>query len=57
MGDFAVVHFDADDPPAVLGQFMMSQHPYDKWFRETIMMGIHGLNPTDPPPPPNERIL
>jgi predicted secreted hydrolase len=57
MGDFAVVYFDADDPEAVLGQFATSQEPYAMWFRDTVLVGAHGLNPKEPPPPMNERIL
>ncbi|MND08285.1 hypothetical protein D3C83_308070 [compost metagenome] len=57
MGDFGVVYMEADDPGAVLAGFMTSEDPHDKWFRETVLQGVHGIDPAVAPPPPNDRIF
>ena len=56
MGDFAVVHFECDDPAKVFSYLLASQEPFDQWFREKILVESHGLDPSAPPPPMNETI-
>jgi len=57
MGDFVVVHWETDNPRTVFEHFMKSDEPYDKWFREKILMECHGLKPGGSIPPINEQIL
>jgi hypothetical protein len=57
MGEFAVVYWEADDIGKVFGTLLASQQPFDVWFREKILVGIHGMDPAAPPPPMNELIL
>ena len=56
-GDVAVVYWEAKDIGKVFEGFMRSEHPFDKWFREKVLIEVHGMNPTQPPPPMNELIL
>ena len=56
MGDFAVVHFECDDPAQVFERLLTSQEPFDQWFREKVLIESHGLDPAAPPPPVNEAI-
>ena len=55
-GDLAVVHFVADDPD-VLGGMMMGTSDFDEWFREAVLVGIHGFDLAGPPPPPVEVVF
>ena len=57
MGDFAVVYWEAKDIGKVFKGLMTSKDPFDKWFREKILAEIHGMKPSDPVPPLNEKIL
>ncbi len=57
MGDFAVVYWEAKDIGKVFKGLMTSTNPFDKWFREKILVEIHGMNLAEPPPPLNEQIL
>jgi hypothetical protein len=57
MGDFAVVCWEAENPKRVFQHFMSSNEPYDKWFREKILMECHGLKAGDPMPPINEQLF
>jgi|TARA_B100000809_G_scaffold36117_1_gene31680 hypothetical protein len=56
-GDFAVVCIEGDDPDRVLGQMQQSDHPFDRWFVETIHQEVHGLDPSQGPPPPTTVFL
>ena len=56
-GDMAVVYWEADDIGKVFEGFMTSTDPFDKWFREKILMEVHGMNPSGPMPPMNTQIL
>jgi hypothetical protein len=56
MGDFAVVYWEAPDIEKALHHFMTSQEPFDKWFRDKILVEVHGLD-LNAPPPMNEVIL
>jgi hypothetical protein len=57
MGDFAVVYWEAPDIGKVFQALLTSQDPFDKWFREKVLVEVHGMKPTDPPPPLNEKVL
>ncbi|MSQ24171.1 MAG: hypothetical protein EXR58_06435 [Chloroflexi bacterium] len=57
MGDFAVVYWEAPDIGKVFDGLMTSQDPFDSWFREKILMEIHGMNPSGPMPPMNQPVL
>jgi hypothetical protein len=56
-GPVAVVYLEAPDIGKVFEAFLTSQDPFDKWFRDKLLIDIHGMNPSAPPPPMNERIL
>jgi hypothetical protein len=56
-GDFAVVYWEAPDIARVFQTFMTSPDPFDLWFRDKILVDVHGMNPAGPPPPMNEHIL
>jgi hypothetical protein len=56
MGDMVVVHMDARDQ-GVIGAMMTSTSEFDTWFRETVLIGVHGFDPKGPPAPPVEVIL
>jgi hypothetical protein len=57
MGDFAVVYFEADDVGRVFQAFVTSEEPFDRWFRDKVLVEVHGLDPTAPLPPLNPSIL
>lgn len=57
MGDFAVVYWEADDIGRVFHHFMTSSDPFDVWFRDKILVDVHGMSPSAPPPPMNEPVL
>jgi hypothetical protein len=56
-GDFAIVYLEAADIGKVFETFLTSQEPFDQWFREQILVDVHGMDPAGPPPPVNEPIL
>ncbi len=56
MGDFAVVYFEASDIGRVFHGLLTSEEPFDKWFRDKVLVGVHGMDPKAPPPPMNEAI-
>jgi hypothetical protein len=51
-GDMVVVHMDAKDPANVMSAMFASTSDFDRWFRDVILVGTHGLDPKSPPPPP-----
>jgi len=53
MGDFAVVHMDAPSQD-VFGAMLASTSEFDTWFRETVLIDVHGFDPKGAPPPPVE---
>jgi hypothetical protein len=57
MGDFAVVYWEAKDIARVFEGFIKSEAPFDKWFRDTILVGVHGMDFSKPLPPMNELML
>ena len=56
MGDYAVVYWEAADIGKVFERFMQSEEPIDKWFRDKILVGVHGMDISNPPPM-NEIVL
>ena len=56
-GDFAVVYWEAPDIGKVFQNLMTSKDSFDQWFRDKILVEVHGMNPNGPPPPMNEQIL
>jgi hypothetical protein len=36
---------------------MASEEPFDRWFREHVLMEVHGFDPKAPPPPFNEKVM
>ena len=57
MGDSAVVYWEAKDIGKVFEGIMKSDNPFEKWFPDKVMVEVHGMNPSQPPPPLNEVIL
>ena len=55
-GDFAVVFIEGEDPEHVIGKYFASDHPFERWFTETVLVGTHGMSPDQDPPPPNEVV-
>jgi hypothetical protein len=56
MGDFVLVSFEGKDTANVMGKFMASKDPFDKWFAKGIAE-VHGIEVSDDPPEINELIL
>jgi len=57
MGDLVIVHMDAPDQQSVMRAMMQSTSDFDTWFRETVLVGVHGFDPKGPLPPPVTVIL
>lgn len=55
-GDMVVVHMDAKDPASVMPAMLAGVTQFDFWFRETVLIGVHGMDPKGPPPPPTEVV-
>ena len=56
-GDYVVVCLEGDDPGGLVGRYLNSDAPFDQWFADTILKGTHGLDASEPPPPPNEVFI
>lgn len=56
-GDFVVVFLEGQDPAGMVGRYMHSDRPFDRWFAETILTGTHGQDASQAPPPANEIFL
>jgi hypothetical protein len=54
---YAVVYWEAPDIGRVYQTLMTSDDPFDKWFRDRILIEVHGMNPSAPPPPMNEKVM
>jgi hypothetical protein len=52
MGDLVVVHMEAPDQQSVMRAMMEGTSDFDTWFRETVLIGVHGFDPKAPLPPP-----
>ena len=56
MGDVVVVYLEAEDTDTDLQRTIASEHPFNRWFTETVLVGCHGMS-ADQLPPPNELFL
>ena len=56
-GDFVIVYLEGEDPDGLVGRYLNSDHPCDRWFPETVLGGIHGMDASEGPPPPNQIYL
>ena len=57
MGDMVVVHMDAPDQQGVMRAMMQSTSEFDTWFRDTVLVGVHGFDPKAALPPPVTVII
>ena len=57
MGDMVVVHMDAPNQQEVIRAMLQSTGDFDTWFRETVLVGVHGFDPKAPVPPTGTVIL
>jgi len=57
MGVMVVVHMDAPDQQEVIRAMLQSTGDFDTWFREAVLIGVHGFDPKGPPPPPVTVVL
>ena len=55
-GDMCVVMLGGENPTRSFELLVKSSDPFDKWFREKILIEAHGLDLSQPMPQ-NERIL
>lgn len=55
-GDFAVVYWEAKDISKVFETLIKSDDPFDKWFRDKVLVEIHGMD-FSKPMPMNELML
>ena len=55
--DESVVHMEAPDQQNVMRAMMQSTSDFDTWFRETVLVGVHGFDPKAPLPPPAAVVL
>ncbi len=56
-GDIVVLVWDTDNPNKAFDHLMKSKDPFDIWFRDTILIECHGVDPSKPMPPLNLRLL
>ena len=52
MGDLVIVHMEAPDQESVMRAMMQGTGEFDSWFRNAVLVGIHGFDPKAAPPPP-----
>ncbi len=55
-GDMCVVRLEGDNPLKSLETIMKSDTPFDKWFREKILIETHGVDLSQTMPQ-NQQIL
>lgn len=53
--DLAISVVEGDEPAAAMGKLALSQHPFDRWHVQQTVDQT-GLDPSAPPPPPNEEL-
>ena len=56
-GDMVVVHIEAKDPAKVMLAMLASATQFDIWFRDTVLVGVHGMDPKGPQPSAPEVVL
>jgi L-rhamnose mutarotase len=55
-GDFAVIYWECKNPDQAMKAMMSSEEPFDKWFREKVLVDVHGFDPSQTMPM-NEPVL
>ena len=48
MGDMVIVSIEADDTSSFMKDMAMSTDPFDVWFKETVVVGVHGMDLSNP---------
>jgi hypothetical protein len=56
LGTIVIVYHEGDDPARAMREWVASQHPFDRWFKDTAG-AICGLNFDQLPPAVSEQIL
>ena len=49
-GDMCVVRLEGDNPQKSFESMIKSNSPFDKWFREKVLIEAHGLDLSQPMP-------
>lgn len=47
-GDVVVVFIEAGDPGSIIARYLSSDAPFDRWFTETVLKGVHGMSAAPP---------
>ena len=55
-GDMCVVMIGGDNPRKAFGSLLKSNDPFDKWFRDKVLVDAHGLDLSQPMPE-NQGVL
>ncbi len=50
-GDLVAVYMEAEDLPKAFAAMLASEAPFDRWFVEEVLKGIHGWDPSRGPLP------
>jgi len=53
-GDVVVVFLEASDPQTIIARYLASDMPFDKWFSEAVLKGVHGMVAS---PPANHPVV
>ena len=53
-GDFVVVFLETGDASNIVAKYLASDAPFDRWFSDTVLKGVHGITTA---PPPNETFV
>ena len=53
-GDFVCVYLEAANVSHILQDMMEATDPFHRWFVESVLKEVHGLDPSQPAPPANE---
>ena len=56
-GACVVVGLEADRPDEIISGILAPDTPFDRWFAETVLKGVHGIGGAQEPPPPNQVFL
>jgi hypothetical protein len=48
------VFIEAGDPANIVAKYLSSDAPFDKWFTESVLKGVHGISAA---PPGNETFV
>ncbi len=55
-GEIVIVYVEGDNPLRALGQFVASQSPFDRWFKEQVL-AFSGIDLNQPPAGPPSEVL